>query len=148
LLCKTTSISLVAYKFKPSNYSKYDGKTEPNQWLHIYSQSIELAGGDDDINTLLFTMALEAVPLQWFDKLSPRSIMCWDDLQKVFLQQLRSILTHPATRVELRGCTQKKDESFWEYYRRFGELGSQVHVITEREVIDDFSMGIRAKWQF
>jgi hypothetical protein len=37
------------HKFKPSNHSKYGGKTEPKQWLRIYSQSIELAGGDDDI---------------------------------------------------------------------------------------------------
>ena len=36
------------------NHSKYDGKTEPRQWLRIYSQSIELAGGDDDIKTLFF----------------------------------------------------------------------------------------------
>ena len=28
------------HKFKPSNHSKYDGKTEPRQWLRIYSQSI------------------------------------------------------------------------------------------------------------
>ena len=50
------------HKFKPSNHSKYDGKTEPRQWLRIYSQSIELAGGDDDIKTLFFPMALEAMP--------------------------------------------------------------------------------------
>ena len=25
------------HKFKPSNHSKYDGKTEPKQWLRIYS---------------------------------------------------------------------------------------------------------------
>ena len=25
------------HKFKPSNHSKYDGKTEPRQWLRIYS---------------------------------------------------------------------------------------------------------------
>jgi hypothetical protein len=51
------------YKFKSSNHSKYDGKTKPNQWLRIYSQSIELAGGDDDIMVLYFPMALETVPL-------------------------------------------------------------------------------------
>jgi hypothetical protein len=33
------------------------------QWLRIYSQSIELAGGDDDIKALFFPMALEAMPL-------------------------------------------------------------------------------------
>jgi hypothetical protein len=37
------------YKFKPSNHNKYNGKTEPNQWLRIYSQSIELVGGGNDI---------------------------------------------------------------------------------------------------
>jgi hypothetical protein len=62
------------HKFKPSNHSKYDGKTEPKQWLEIYSQSIELARGDDDIKTLFFPVALEAIPLQWFDQLSPGSI--------------------------------------------------------------------------
>jgi hypothetical protein len=62
------------YKFKPSNHTKYDGKTESKQWLRIYSQSIELASGDDDIKALFFPMALEVMPLQWFDKLSPGSI--------------------------------------------------------------------------
>jgi hypothetical protein len=51
------------YKFKSSNHTKYDGKTEPNQWLCIYSQSIELAGGDDDIKVLYFPMALDTVLL-------------------------------------------------------------------------------------
>jgi hypothetical protein len=51
------------YKFKPSNHTKYDGKTEPKQWLRIYSQSIELAGRDDDIKALFFPMALEAMSL-------------------------------------------------------------------------------------
>jgi hypothetical protein len=61
-------------------------------------------------------MALEAVPLQSFDKLSPESIKWWDDLQKAFCSNFVGNLTHLATRVELRGCTQKKDESFQEYY--------------------------------
>jgi hypothetical protein len=62
------------HKFKPSNHSKYDGKTEPKQWLRIYLQSIELASGDDDIKALFFSMALENMPLQWFNKLNLGSI--------------------------------------------------------------------------
>ena len=57
------------YKFKSSNHTKYDEKTEPNQWLHIYSHSIELACDDDNIKVLYFPMALDTVPLAWFDKL-------------------------------------------------------------------------------
>jgi hypothetical protein len=51
------------HKFKPPNHSKYDGKTEPRQWLRIYSQSIELAGGDKDIKALFFPKALKTMPL-------------------------------------------------------------------------------------
>jgi hypothetical protein len=61
-LSRLASVRL-SHKFKPSNHSKYDGKTEPRQWLRIYSQSIELAGGDDDIKALFFPMALETMPL-------------------------------------------------------------------------------------
>jgi hypothetical protein len=42
----------------------------------------------------------------------------------------------------------EKGERLRDYYRRFGELCAQVHDITEREVIDAFSHGIMAKWQF
>lgn len=51
------------YKFKPSNRSKYNGKIEPNQWLRVYSRSIELAEGKDDIKVLYFLMSLETVAL-------------------------------------------------------------------------------------
>jgi hypothetical protein len=100
------------YKFKPSNHSKYDGKTEPNQWLYIYSQSIELVGNDDDIKTLFFLVALEAVPLQWFDKLSPGSIKCWVDLQKAFCSNFAGILTHPATWGSLEDVLKRKTKAF------------------------------------
>jgi hypothetical protein len=40
----------------------------------MYSQSIELAGRDDDIKALFFPIALETMPLQWFNKLNPGSI--------------------------------------------------------------------------
>jgi hypothetical protein len=65
------------YKFKPSNHTKYDGKTELNQWLCIYSQSIELVGGDDDVKVLYIPMSLDTVPLAWFDKLRTNSIDTW-----------------------------------------------------------------------
>jgi hypothetical protein len=104
------------HKFKPSNHSKYDGKTELKQWLRIYSQSIELAGGDDDIKALFFPMALENMPLRWFDKLNPGSISGWEDLQRAFYENFTGIITHPITHVELKGLKQKGGESLRDYY--------------------------------
>ena len=100
------------YKFKPSKHSKYDGKTETNEWLHIYSQSIELDGGDDDIKVLYFPVVLEIVPLAWFDKFGPNSIDTWEQLQCKFCENFCGVLTHPSIRIELRTCKQKLDETF------------------------------------
>jgi hypothetical protein len=50
--------------------------------------------------------------------------------------------------VELKGLKQKGGKSFRDYYQRFGELRAQVHDIIEQEVIEAFSYGILAKWQF
>ena len=105
-----------------SNHTKYDGKTEPNQWLRIYSQSIELAGGDNDIKVLYFPMALDTVPLAWFDRLRARSINTWGQLQRKFCENFCGVLTHLSTQNELRTCKQKPDESFQQYYHCFVEI--------------------------
>ena len=93
-------------------------------------------------------MALETMPLQWFDKLNLGSIKNWEDLQIVFCENFAGIITHPITHVELKGLKQKGGKSLRDYYRRFGELRAQVHDITEREVIEAFFHGIMARWQF
>jgi hypothetical protein len=111
----------------------------------MYSQSIELAGGDDDIKTLFFHMALENMPLQWFNKLNPGSIRGWKDLQEAFCENFAGIITHPITHAELKGLKQKGGERHRDYYRCFSELRAQVHDITEREVIEAFFHGIMAK---
>jgi hypothetical protein len=69
-------------------------------------------------------------------------------LQRAFCENFAGIITHPITHAEPKGLKQKGGESLRDYYRCFGELGAQVHDITEREVIEAFSHGIMAKWQF
>lgn len=93
-------------------------------------------------------MALESMPLEWFDKLPPGSIQYWEDLQRAFCHNFAGIITHPITPAELKGMKQRKGESLREYYRRFGEMRAQVHDIIDTEVIEAFGNGILARWQF
>ena len=76
-------------------------------------------------------MALETMPLQWFDKLNPGSIRNWEDLQRAFFENFAGIITHLITHAELKGLKQKGGKSLRNYYRRFGELCAQVHDITK-----------------
>jgi hypothetical protein len=52
-------------------------------------------------------MALETMPLQWFNKLSPESIWGWGNLQRAFYENFTGIITHPITLAELKGLKQK-----------------------------------------
>jgi hypothetical protein len=67
-------------------------------------------------------MALENMPLQWFDKWNLGSIRGWEDLQKAFCENFIGIITHPITHAELKGLKQKGGESLRDYYRCFGKL--------------------------
>lgn len=84
---------------------------EPRQWLRVYSQSIELAEENNDMKTLFFPMALEAMPLEWFDKLPRGSIRHWEKLQQAFCHNFAGIITHPMTPAELKAMRQRKGES-------------------------------------
>ena len=72
-------------------------------------------------------MALETMPLQWFDKLNPESMRNSEDLQRAFCENFAGIITHRITHAELKGLKQKGGETFRNYYRRFSELCAQVH---------------------
>ena len=102
------------HKFKPSNYSKYDGKTESKQWLCVYSTTCELAGGTNDAEALFFPMALESVPVQWFNKLRKGSIDTWEDLKALFVENFAGVITRLSTRNELRNY-KLPNESLREY---------------------------------
>jgi hypothetical protein len=52
-------------------------------------------------------MALEATPLQWFNKLNLGSVRGWEDLQKAFCENFTGIITHPITHAELKGSSKK-----------------------------------------
>jgi hypothetical protein len=47
-------------------------------------------------------MALETMPLQWFNKLNPRLIKGWEDLQRAFYENFAGIVTYPITHAELK----------------------------------------------
>jgi hypothetical protein len=47
-------------------------------------------------------MALETMPLQWFEKLNPGS-RGREDLQRAVCKNFTDIITHPITHAELKG---------------------------------------------
>jgi hypothetical protein len=73
-------------KFRPSTPSKYDGSTDPREFLQVYTMAMEITEGrDPHVMANWFPLALKAPTSDWLLRF-PRSSMCsWEDLCEQFI---------------------------------------------------------------
>jgi hypothetical protein len=60
--------------FRAGTYPKYDGSTDPAQYIMSYQVAIESSGGDDATMAKSFIISLEGPALTWYTRLPPLSI--------------------------------------------------------------------------
>jgi hypothetical protein len=61
-------------KFRPHLLEKYDGMTNPSEFLQVYVTAITAAGGDTTVMATYFHVALSGPARTWLMNLSPGSI--------------------------------------------------------------------------
>jgi hypothetical protein len=71
--------------FRAGTYPKYNGSTDPTQYIMSYQVAVASAGGDDATMAKSFIIALEGPALTWFTRLPPLSIDSWRSLRDKFL---------------------------------------------------------------
>jgi hypothetical protein len=60
--------------FRAGTYPKYNGSTDPAQYIMSYQVVVASSGGDDAIMSKSFIIALEGPALTWYTRISPLSI--------------------------------------------------------------------------
>jgi hypothetical protein len=71
--------------FRASTYPKYNGSTDPTQYIKIYQVAVASSGGDDATMAKSFIIALEGPTLTWYTRLPPLSIESWKGLRDKFM---------------------------------------------------------------
>jgi hypothetical protein len=71
--------------FRAGTYPKYNGSTDPAQYIMSYQIAVASSGGDDATMAKSFIIALEGPALTWFTRLPPLSIGSWRSLRDKFL---------------------------------------------------------------
>jgi hypothetical protein len=66
--------------FRAGTYPKYNGSTDPAQYIMSYQVTVASAGGDDATMAKSFIIALEGTALTWYTRLPPLSIDSWRSL--------------------------------------------------------------------
>jgi hypothetical protein len=71
--------------FRVVTYPKYNGSTDPAQYIMSYQVVVASSGGDDATMAKSFFIALEGPALTWYTRLPPLSIESWKGLHDKFM---------------------------------------------------------------
>jgi hypothetical protein len=66
--------------FRVGAYPKYNGSTDPTQYIMSYQVAVASSGGDDAMMAKSFIIALEGPALTWYIRFPPLSIDSWRSL--------------------------------------------------------------------
>nr|AAX96254.1 transposon protein, putative, unclassified [Oryza sativa Japonica Group]ABA93300.1 transposon protein, putative, unclassified [Oryza sativa Japonica Group] len=130
-------------RFQPGAIEKYDGSTDPEEFLQVYSTVLYAAGADDNALANYLPMALKGSTRSWLMHLPPYSISSWADLWQQFIANFQGTYKRHAIEDDLHALTQNPGESLRDYVRRFNECRNTIPDITNVSVIHAFKTGVR-----
>nr|ABA92092.1 retrotransposon protein, putative, Ty3-gypsy subclass [Oryza sativa Japonica Group] len=133
-------------RFRPRAIEKYDGSTDPEEFLQVYSTVLYAAGADDNALANYLPTALKGSARSWLMHLPPYSISSWADLWQQFVTNFQGTYKRHAIEDDLHALTQNSGESLREYVRRFNECRNTIPEITDASVIHAFKSGVRDRY--
>jgi hypothetical protein len=130
--------------FRAGTYPKYNGSTDPAQYIMSYQVAVASSGGDDATMAKSFIIALKGPALTWYTRLPPLSIDSWKSLRDKFLLNFQGYRPDTDALAELSLCKQQEKETLREYYRKFLTLKSQLPSVDDQIAIHYAISGLRA----
>jgi hypothetical protein len=130
--------------FRAGAYPKYNGSTDPTQYIMSYQVVVASSEGDDATMAKSFIIALEGPALTWYTRLPPLSINSWRSLRDKFLLNFQGYRLDIDALAELSLCKQLEKETLREYYRKFLTLKSQLPSVDDQIAIHYAISGLRA----
>jgi hypothetical protein len=130
--------------FRAGTYPKYNGSTDPAQYIMSYQVAVASSGGDDATMAKSFIIALEGPALTWYTRFSPLSIDSWRSLRDKFLLNFQGYRLDTDALAELSLCKQQDKETLREYYCKFLTLKSQLPSVNDQIAIHYAISGLRA----
>jgi hypothetical protein len=71
-------------KFRPHLPEKYDGMSNPSEFMHVYVTAITAAGGNTAVMATYFDVALSGPARTWLMNLAPGTVYSWEELYAWF----------------------------------------------------------------
>jgi hypothetical protein len=130
-------------KFWPHLPEKYDGTTNPSEFLQVYVTAITTAGGDTAVMATYFHVALFGPARTWLMNLAPGSICSWEELCAQFVANFASAYQQHGVEAHLHAVRQEPGETLWAFISRFTKVRGTIPRISDASIIIAFRQRVR-----
>src|SRR5579859_4070586 len=130
-------------KFWPHLPEKYDGTTNPSEFLQVYVTAITVAGGDSAVMASYFHVALSGPGRTWLMNLAPRIICSWEELCARFTVNFASACQQYGVEAHLHAVRQKPGETLRAFLLRFTKVRGTIPRISDASIVTAFRQGVR-----
>jgi hypothetical protein len=132
-------------KFWPHLSEKYNGKTNPSEFLQVYVTAITTAGGNTVVMASYFHVALTGPARTWLMNLTPGSIYSWEELCVRFTTNFASAYQQYGMEAHLHAVRQEPGETLPAFISRFTKVQGTIPQISDASIITTFRQGVRDK---
>jgi hypothetical protein len=132
-------------KFRPHLPEKYDGTSNPSEFLQVYVIAITAAGGNTAVMTTYFHVALSGPARTWLMNLAPGSIYTWEELCARFVANFASAYQQHGVEAHLHAVRQEPGETLRKFISCFTKVRGTIPRISDASIIAAFRQGVRDK---
>ncbi|GJN35055.1 hypothetical protein PR202_gb23783 [Eleusine coracana subsp. coracana] len=130
--------------FKLVPIEKYDGQTNPREWLQLYSTTIRSARGDSYVMANYLMVCLDPAVRIWLTSLLEESITSWGDLNMKLIESFQATCNRPGNHFDLTRIKQKTDEPLHDTSSNFALRRLRSPMSRTKQIIAAFQGGIRS----
>jgi hypothetical protein len=129
-------------KFRPHLPEKYDGTSNPLEFLQVYITAITAAGGNTTVMATYFHVALSGPARTWLMKLAPGSIYSWEELCTRFVANFASAYQQHGVEAHLHAMRQEPGETPRTFISRFTKVRGTIPRISDASIVTAFRQGV------
>jgi hypothetical protein len=130
-------------KFRPHLPEKYDGTSNPSEFLQVYVTAITAAGGNTAVMATYFHVALSGPARTWLMNLTPGSVYSWEELCARFVANFASAYQQHGVEAHLHAVRQEPGETLRKFISRFTKVRGTIPRISDASIITAFRQGVR-----
>jgi hypothetical protein len=129
-------------KFRPHLPEKYDGTSNPSEFLQVYVTAITAAGGNTAVMATYFHVALSRPAQTWLMNLVPGSVYSWEELCARFVANFASAYQQHGVEAHLHAVRQEPRETLRTFISRFTKVRGTIPRISDASIITTFRQGV------